>query len=90
MIRVERFYRRSGPMVYGSLPAKPPFDHSYWRAAMESALLLDELQAMVPDVRAAWKYESGSANFFNVVSIKQRYAGHAQQAGMAAALVAGG
>lgn len=90
VIRVERVYSRGDPIVYGSLPGKPPFDHSYWRAAMESALLLDELQTMVPDVQAAWKYESGSANFFTVVSIKQRYAGHAQQVGAAAALVAGG
>lgn len=89
-VRVERVYHRDDPIVYGSLPAKPPFDHSYWRAAMESALLLDELQSMLPDVRGAWKYETGSANFFTVVSIRQRYAGHAQQVGAAAALIAGG
>lgn len=90
VIRVERVYSRGKPIVYGSLPGKPPFDHSFWRAALESSLLLDELRALVPDVTAAWKYETGSANFFNVVSIKQRYAGHAQQVGVAAALVAGG
>ncbi len=89
-IRIERIYHRNDPIVYGSLPGKPPFDHSYWRAAMESALLLDELQSMLPDVKAAWKYEVGSANFFTVVSIRQRYAGHAQQVGAAAALIAGG
>lgn len=90
VVRVERVYHRSDPIVYGSLPGKPPFDHSYWRAAMESALLLDELQSMLPDVKAAWKYEVGSANFFTVVAIRQRYAGHAQQVGAAAALIAGG
>lgn len=90
VIHVERVYSRGKPIVYGSLPGKPPFDHSFWRAALESSLLLDELRALVPDVSAAWKYETGSANFFNVVSIKQRYAGHAQQVGAAAALVAGG
>jgi UbiD family decarboxylase len=90
VIRVDRVYSRGTPIVYGSLPGKPPFDHSYWRAAMESALLLDELRSMVPDVTAAWKYETGSANFFTVVSIRQRYAGHAQQVGAAASLIAGG
>ncbi|MER6529580.1 UbiD family decarboxylase [Streptomyces sp. NPDC001508] len=90
VIRVERVYSRGNPIIYGSLPGKPPFDHSFWRAALESSLLLDELRALVPDVSAAWKYETGSANFFNVVSIKQRYAGHAQQVGAAAALIAGG
>ena len=90
VIRVERVYVRTDPIVYGSLPGKPPFDHSFWRATVESAMLLDELRTMVPDVVAAWKYETGSANFFTVVSIKQRYAGHAQQVGAAALLVAGG
>ena len=90
VIRVERVYSRGNPIIYGSLPGKPPFDHSFWRATLESSLLLDELRALVPGVTAAWKYETGSANFFNVVSISQRYAGHAQQVGAAAALVAGG
>src|SRR5712664_2676989 len=34
-----------------------------------------------PDVRAVWAHEIGGARMFNVVAIKQRYAGHARQAG---------
>ncbi|HVW90759.1 MAG TPA: UbiD family decarboxylase [Gaiellaceae bacterium] len=91
VIRVSRLYERSNPVIYGSLPAKPPFDHSYWRATVESSLLLDDLRrAGIPDVTAVWKHEAGSANFWTVVAIKQRYAGHAQQAGFAAITAAAG
>src|SRR5258705_12872571 len=49
---------------------------------MRSALLADALAAAgVPDVKAVWAHEIGGARMFNVVSIKQRYAGHSRQAG---------
>lgn len=35
----------------------------------------------MPDVQAVWAHEIGGARMFNVVSIKQRYPGHARQAG---------
>jgi UbiD family decarboxylase len=90
-MRVTRLYERTNPVIYGSLPAKPPFDHSYWRATVESSLLLDDLRRTgIPDVTAVWKHEAGSANFWTVVAIKQRYAGHAQQAGLAAVTAAAG
>jgi UbiD family decarboxylase len=86
VIHVERVYQRSDPVVYGSHPAKPPFDHVYWRSVLQSAMLMDGLRAAgVPEVTGVWQHEAGSAVFFTVVSIKQRYAGHARQAGLAAA-----
>jgi UbiD family decarboxylase len=86
VIHVERVYQRSNPVVYGSLPAKPPFDHVYWRAVLQSAMLMDGLRAAgVPEVTGVWQHEAGCALFFTVVSIKQRYAGHARQVGLAAA-----
>ena len=91
IVRVSRVYERENPVIYGSLPAKPPFDHSYWRATVESSMLLDDLRrAGIPDVTAVWKHEAGSANFWTVVAIRQRYAGHAQQAGLAAVTAAAG
>jgi UbiD family decarboxylase len=39
------------------------------------------VSAGVPDVQSVWAHEVGGARLFNVVSIKQRYAGHARQAG---------
>jgi len=82
VVTVERVYYRNDPILLGSPPAKPPNDYSYSKAVMRSALLFDALLAAgVPDVRAVWAHEIGGARMFNVVSIKQRYAGHAKQAG---------
>jgi UbiD family decarboxylase len=81
-VTIERVYYRNDPILMGSPPAKPPNDYSYSKAVMRSALLFDALLAAgVPDVQAVWAHEIGGARMFNVVSIKQRYAGHARQAG---------
>jgi UbiD family decarboxylase len=82
VVTVERVYYRSDPILMGSPPAKPPNDYSYSKAVMRSALLHDAIVAAgVPEVRAVWAHEIGGARMFNVVSIRQRYAGHARQAG---------
>jgi UbiD family decarboxylase len=81
-VTVECVYFRNEPIIIGSPPAKPPNDYSYSKAVMRSALLHDALVAAgVPDVAAVWAHEIGGARMFNVVAIKQRYAGHARQAG---------
>jgi UbiD family decarboxylase len=81
-VTVERVYYRNQPIIVGSPPAKPPNDYSYSKAVMRSALLMDALVAAgVPDVKAVWAHEIGGARMFNVVAIRQRYAGHARQAG---------
>ena len=52
-----------------------------FKGLIRSALLWREIeQAGVRDVRGVWRYEQGGSRFFNVVSIKQRYYGHARQA----------
>jgi UbiD family decarboxylase len=82
VVTVERVYFRKDPILVGSPPAKPPNDYSYSKAVMRSALLMDALVAAgVPDVKAVWAHEIGGARMFNVVAIRQRYAGHARQAG---------
>jgi len=82
VVTIERIYYRNQPIIMGSPPAKPPNDYSYSKAVMRSALLVDALQAAgVPDVEGVWAHEIGGARMFNVVSIRQRYAGHARQAG---------
>ena len=81
-VQVERIYYRDDPILLGMPPGKPPNDYSYSKAVMRSALLFDALAAAgVPDVEAVWAHEIGGARMFNVVAIRQRYAGHAKQAG---------
>lgn len=85
-IRLKALYHRDNPIILGSLTGKPPFDHSYWRTVLESAAIKDRLRkAGAPDVVKVWRHEAGSSQFWTVVSIKQRYLGHARQAGFIAA-----
>ncbi|WCK52345.1 UbiD family decarboxylase [Aneurinibacillus sp. Ricciae_BoGa-3] len=82
VVKIDRVYYRNQPIIVGSPPAKPPNDYSYSKAVMRSALLFEALIAGgVPDVKGVWAHEIGGARMFTVVSIKQRYAGHAKQAG---------
>jgi UbiD family decarboxylase len=82
VVTVEKVYFRNNPIILGSPPSKPPNDYSYSKSVMRSALLFNSLVASgVPNVQSVWAHEIGGSRMFNVVSIKQKYAGHARQAG---------
>ena len=82
VVTVEKVYFRNQPIILGSPPSKPPNDYSYSKSVMRSALLFNSLVASgVPNVQSVWAHEIGGSRMFNVVSIKQKYAGHARQAG---------
>jgi UbiD family decarboxylase len=58
---------------------------------MRAAMLWNELErAGIPGVVGAWSHEAGGGRFFNVISIKQMYPGHAKQVGHATATVHAG
>lgn len=62
-----------------------------FRSLMRSALLWKELErAGIPEIQGVWRYEQAGSRFFNVVSIKQRYYGHARQVLHVAAQTAAG
>ena len=81
-IEVEAVYHRNDPIIVGRPPGKPPFEDAKMDAFIKSALLWDELEkAGVPDVTGVWGHLAGAVRMFWAISIKQRYAGHARQAG---------
>jgi 4-hydroxy-3-polyprenylbenzoate decarboxylase len=85
VLDVKAVYHRNDPIILGCPPQRPPEEQSRYRAVMRSALLLDQITlAGVPDVRGVWTHECGGSRMFTVVSIKQRYGGHAKQAGLIA------
>ena len=84
IVQVERIYFRNDPIILGAPPDRAPFDASLASVIKDSAVLWDALdRSGVPDVRGVWESEVGLQQFV-VVSIKQRYPGHAKQAGMLA------
>lgn len=87
IIRVKRLYFRNDPIIAGAPPIKPPV--LTFGVPIGAAAIWDYLEkADVPDVRGVWCFVGGSAPGggapFIVISIKQRYHGHAQQAAIAA------
>ncbi len=85
VLDIKAVYHRNDPIIYGCPPQHPPDEISRFRAVMRSALLWDQVtKAGVPDVQAVWMHECGGSRMFTALSIKQRYGGHAKQAGLIA------
>jgi 4-hydroxy-3-polyprenylbenzoate decarboxylase len=85
VFRIKRVLYRNNPILTCAASMKPPHAHLYERAFTRSAALWEGLEkASVPELTGVWVHEAGSGRTFNVVSIKQRYYGHARQAGILA------
>ena len=86
VIDVVAIYHRDDPIMLGCPPQRPPEEQARYRAVVRSALLKEQIaQAGVPDVTSVWCHEVGGSRMLTGVAIKQRYAGHATQAGHIAA-----
>jgi UbiD family decarboxylase len=91
VMEVKAIYHRNDPILVGCPPQRPPGESSRSRAILRSALLREDLEkAGVPDVTGVWSHEVGGARMLVGVSIKQRYPGHARQAGHVAAQCSAG
>ena len=85
-IDVEKVYHRGDPILLGAPPGKPPHDYSYMRTVMKSAIITDSLRGFgLPGLRGVWAHEAGGGRSLLIVSIEQRYPGHARQAAYLAA-----
>ncbi|MBI4318001.1 MAG: UbiD family decarboxylase [Chloroflexi bacterium] len=86
IVRIERVYHRHDPILVGAPPARPRSENTHCRALMGAAILHNWLEESgIPDVKGVWLSDFG-VRLFTVVSIKQRYDGHAKQVAL---LVAG-
>lgn len=84
--RVEGMYFRDDPILVCSPPHKPPQECVFMTAVVRTSLLQQELErAGIPNVEGVWRHETGGSRMFNVVSIEQRYVGHARQTAYVAA-----
>ncbi|MDP2727745.1 MAG: UbiD family decarboxylase, partial [Dehalococcoidia bacterium] len=89
-IKVKRVLYRNDPIITGAPPLRPPNSSSLIRSLGRSALIWEYLEgAGVPDIQGVWNHEPAHWSFM-VIAIKQRYPGHARQAGLIASQVPGG
>ena len=81
VLTVEAVYYRNDPIMLGVPPNKPPaYDPYLYREYLRAAILLRELRGTgIPGISDINCFAVGGTRLFNVVSIEQRYAGHARQ-----------
>ena len=81
LLEIKTVYFRDDPINLGAPPGRPPHDYSYMYSLIRSVMVKESLvKDGLPDVRGVWFHEVAGVNFFAVVSIKQRFPGHARQA----------
>lgn len=86
LVHVQRVYYRHDPILTIASPMRPPSTFSFSKCVTKSGMIWDEVErAGLSGVTGVWCHEFGGARMFNVIAIKQAYAGHARQAGMLAA-----
>ena len=84
VIQIQAIYFRSDPILCGFPLLKPSSGDNLHFSLMRSALIWNALdEAGVPDVKGVWCHPAGG-RFLTVLAIRQRYPGHARQAGMIA------
>ena len=82
VVAVKAVYHRNNPIITGSPGVRAPKGQSVHTQVIRSALIKGEMEkAGIPDVTGVWCHQEGGGYLLTAVSIKQRYAGHARQAG---------
>ncbi|MDZ4245576.1 MAG: UbiD family decarboxylase, partial [Dehalococcoidia bacterium] len=84
VINVKRLMFRNDPVMVGAPNLTPPGNiaASY---AIRAGNIWYELEKLgIPGIKGVWHMKSGGANLLCVISIEQKYAGHAKQVAMAA------
>ncbi len=83
VIHVKRVLYRNDPILVGSPAAKPPSENSFYSCILRSALIWNEVERNgIPDLQGIFCHDPGAHRLFVVISIKQRYSGHAKQAAL--------
>ncbi len=84
IIKVKKILHRKSPILLGAPPLRPP-GASVAAYLLRSANVWRELESLgIPGIAGVWHLRPGGSRYFTVVSISQKYAGHAKQVGTAA------
>lgn len=84
--RIKSILHRNDPIITGAAPLAIPADPFKWgKNIVRSAQVWDELDTKVPGVKGVWAVGEAAGRHMIVVSIEQKYGGHAKHAAMAVA-----
>lgn len=85
IFRVKAVYHRENPILFGAPPTVGAFDNRSGRYVTASGDLWNELERQVSGVKGVWMPPEARNPMMVIISVKQMYSGHAQQAAMVAA-----
>jgi 4-hydroxy-3-polyprenylbenzoate decarboxylase len=85
VIKIEKIYHRSDPIILGCPQGKPPHEDNRFLAYLRSGMIWDQLErAGVPGVTDVWSPPEAANRLMTVVALDTQYAGHGKQAGLIA------
>ncbi|MBI4186472.1 MAG: UbiD family decarboxylase [Chloroflexi bacterium] len=82
--KVKAILHRNNPIIMGAPPFKIQGRQIFNKPTMHSALTWNELDRQVPGVKGVWIAEEAATSIL-IISIEQKYPGHAKQVALAAA-----
>ncbi len=83
-LKIEAMFHRDNPIILGSLPFISRGRMNSVSHIIKAAQVWKNLDTLVPGIRGVWQYfEIGGTNNL-VISLEQKYGGHAKQAALAA------
>jgi 4-hydroxy-3-polyprenylbenzoate decarboxylase len=87
VLDIKAIYHRNDPILLGVPPmGAGPDEMARCRAVLRSAMVKQSMTAAgVPEVQRVWCHEVGGSRLLHGVAIRQKYPGHATQAGFIAA-----
>jgi UbiD family decarboxylase len=87
VLDIKAIYHRNDPILLGVPPmGAGPDEMARYRAVLRSAMVKQNMtSAGVPEVQQVWCHEVGGSRLLHGIAIRQKYPGHAVQAGQVAA-----
>jgi len=86
IFKVNAILYRSNPILQGNPPLRSPY-FALAHNLRRSATAWVELDRQIPGVKGVWLLDDAAYNMLVVVSVQQRYPGHAMQAAMGIAFI---
>ncbi len=84
VIKVKRIMHRNDPVIVGAPNLTPP-GNAVASYLMRASNIWFELEKLgIPGIKGVWHMKAGGAKLLCVISIEQKYGGHAKQVAMAA------
>ncbi len=85
VIHVKRVMHRHNPIIFGEPPGRSLWGtRQNYKSIMDAAMIWDQIEkAGISDIKGVY-FPPGGGRLILIVSLKQRYPGHAKQAGLVA------